>query len=64
MEKIQPEKVVATLREDGIIVTGEEAKKILGFLRMMVGIAVEQYLGKEENKFEKTEKEMFFKKNG
>lgn len=44
MEKIQPEKVVEILRQKGVVVTLEQAKIILAFLRKLSDIAVTQYL--------------------
>ena len=46
MEKIQPEKVMKVLRQNGVEVTMEQAKLILAFLRKMADIAVTQYLKK------------------
>jgi hypothetical protein len=46
MEKLQPEKVVEVLRQDGVEVTLEQAKLILEFLRKLAEIAVTQYLSK------------------
>lgn len=45
-ERMPLEKAVALLKEDGIEVTGEQAKVILEFLYEMAEIAVEQYLYK------------------
>lgn len=44
MEKIQPEKVVEILRQQGVEVTLEQAKIILVFLQKLANIAVAQYL--------------------
>ena len=44
MEKLQPEKAVDILREEGIEVTVEQAKLILEFLKKLAEIAVTQYL--------------------
>lgn len=44
MEKIQPEKVVEMLRQQGVEVTLEQAKIILAFLRKLADIDVAQYL--------------------
>jgi len=44
MQKIQPEKVVEILRQQGVQVTLEQAKLILAFLRKLADIAVTQYL--------------------
>jgi len=44
MEKIQPEKVVEMLRQQGVEVTLVQAKIILAFLRKLADIAVTQYL--------------------
>ena len=44
MEKIQPEKVVELLRQNGVAVTLEEAKLIWAFLKKLADIAVTQYL--------------------
>jgi hypothetical protein len=44
MEKIQPEKVMEILRQNGVEVTLEQAKLILAFLRKLADIAVAQYL--------------------
>ena len=46
MEKIQPEKVVELLRQQGVEVTLEQAKIILAFLRKLSDIAVTQFLKK------------------
>ena len=47
MEQLQPEKVAAILREQGMNVTIEEAGLILEFLRKLANIAVNQYLENE-----------------
>lgn len=44
MEKIQPEKVVEMLRQQGVEVSLEQAKIILAFLQKLADIAVAQYL--------------------
>ena len=46
MSKLEPEKVVEILRNNGIEVTLEQAKLILEFFRKLANIAVAQYLRK------------------
>ena len=46
MDKLQPEKAVEILRAHGVVVSVEEAKRILEFLRKLAEIAVTQYLSK------------------
>ena len=46
MEKLQPEKAVEILQQNGVEVTVEQAKLILEFLRKLAEIAVTQYLNR------------------
>ena len=46
MEKIQPEDIVAILKEHGTQVSIEEAKLILEFMSRWAKIVLTQYLGK------------------
>ncbi|MEX2234145.1 MAG: hypothetical protein WD824_18405 [Cyclobacteriaceae bacterium] len=50
MEKLNPEKVAAMLKEKGVEVSVEQAASILKFLRKLANIVVAQYLkgGKHE----------------
>jgi hypothetical protein len=44
MERLNPEKVVAMLKEKGVEVSVDQATSILKFLRKLANIVVAQYL--------------------
>jgi hypothetical protein len=46
MEKLTPQKVQEVLRQQGTIVTLEQAEAILNFIRKLANIAVSNYLKK------------------
>jgi len=46
MEKLQPEKIVQLLSKKGVVLSLEQAKQILDFLKKLAEIAIDQYLRK------------------
>jgi hypothetical protein len=50
MEKMKPEEAMEMLREEGIIVTAEQARTLLEFLYLLASITVKQYLENEESR--------------